>query len=250
MISPKTAEVNVRKSVIESSWTMEVNTKELKVFLATNMDIDDIKSENFEEVIPRRRSNKGISPTIVGKEMNARPKPKGSEAFVIQPNVAKESITNKKSKRNTIKDDHDMDTVDQELIIELDNKKMDLNILKTKSVNKLRHLSIKEIKKNKDLDGLKSFSGSSDLSLRKKVLLKEMHKDLAKRDSEVDKLKDGLTRVSTNQIDPSVDATNIKEDNDDTRKKIKISSWAKAQREPTETEIKLMVGWMMGIADS
>ena len=246
MISPKTAEVNVRQSVIESLWEMEVNVKELKVFLATNMDNEDTKNENFEEIIPRRRSNKGISPTLLGKEMNARPKTQGSEAFVLNPKGTKKPKLN-----STIKDDQAINTVDQELMIELDNKKMELNKLAIQSSNKLRHLAIGELKKNRDLDGLKSFAGSSDLNLRRKTLIKETHKDLEKRNSAVDMIKDNLNNFGANQADTAVDATtkNKKEDIiDETRKKVKISSWAKAEREPTALEIKRMVGWMMGIA--
>ena len=106
------------------------------------MDNEDTKNENFEEIIPRRRSNKGISPTLLGKEMNARPKTQGSEAFVLNPKGTKKPKLN-----STIKDDQAINTVDQELMIELDNKKMELNKLAIQSSNKLRHLAIGELKK-------------------------------------------------------------------------------------------------------
>ena len=83
-ITPTTAEKFVKKSVLKSKWSIASNTRELKIFLATNMNDDEINDNNLRDVIPRRRSNQGRSPKFIGAEMIARPNKPGESKFVIE----------------------------------------------------------------------------------------------------------------------------------------------------------------------
>ena len=133
-ISPKTAKKYMKQSVLKSQWSMEINTRELKVFLATNMPNEEIVSLGLEEVIPRRRSTQGKSPQLKGAEMNARPSKIGESKFVIKTETIDPTENNKskKIKKNYIDEtlsSIEIRTIENEIKLRNENK----NILSNKS---------------------------------------------------------------------------------------------------------------------
>ena len=146
-ITPETAEKYVKQSVLKSDWTIDAHVRELKTFLATNMEEQEIIDSGLREVIPRRRSNLGKSPELVGVEMNSRPNKVGEEKFKIQvddqdniKSAKKQKINNKIDSLSVIDNkqiDKELELITESLNIQNDKTKQEeKSVLKNKNWKK------------------------------------------------------------------------------------------------------------------
>ena len=115
-VTPATAEEYLRRSVLKSDWKLEINLRELKVFLATMLTEEEIDHFGLKDIIPRRRSNKGCSPKLIGAELNVRPNKPGESKFVIKSE--NDDSKTKRFRSNDVKS----------TVSIIDNKQIDIDI--------------------------------------------------------------------------------------------------------------------------
>ena len=278
-ITPDTAEKYVKQSVLKSDWTIDVNVKELKTFLATNMEEHEIIDSGLREVIPRRRSNLGKSPQLVGAEMNSRPNKVGEEKFKISTDDNDTTKSSNKKKKNNNKNNNltivENKQIDKDLELLAESQNIQNDKIKLEEKSKLDKLML-ETKSKQKLLVLESKKKKREIDLRKSLLLKQTEKVLESKNIEINhKVANDVNvkietngqaqltkKVMTNAIDDNDICDDIPKVNNDKndenessgkgektkRKKILLSSWAKADREPTEIEVKLMIAIMLSKA--
>ena len=72
-VQPESAAKEVVEEIIESEYTISHNIEECVKFVGVNMKRSEINEYKLLDVIPERKSQKAINPTMRGKEMNVRP---------------------------------------------------------------------------------------------------------------------------------------------------------------------------------
>ena len=70
---PPTAGSYLNRGILNSKIRINCDLPEAGKFLATNMTADQIEEQGFSEILPIRKSNKGIKLTMLGKEMQRGP---------------------------------------------------------------------------------------------------------------------------------------------------------------------------------